>query len=87
MIEIEVYAAGLRSPDKLMGLDLELGAISGLRYKVDALHDIMFLESDEMLPSLEEIRCIFSKLGLQARFVGQTHSAARSTTATRLIRP
>lgn len=86
MIEIEVYAAGLRSPDKLMGLDLELGAIPGLRYKVDTLHDVMFLESDEILPSLEEIRCIFSKLGLQARFVGQTHSAARSTTATRVIR-
>jgi hypothetical protein len=86
MIEIEVYAEGLRSPDKLMGLDLELGAVAGLRYKVDTLHDIIFLESDELLPSLEEIRSIFSKLGLQARFVGQTHSAARSTSATRLIR-
>ncbi len=87
MIEIEVYAAGLRSPDKLMGLDLELGAIPGLRYKVDTLHDVMFLESDEVLPSLEEIRCIFSKLGLQARFVGQTQSANRSSKATRVIRP
>lgn len=87
MMEIEVYAAGLRSPDKLMGLDLELGAIPRLRYKVDTLHDVMFLESDETIPSLEEIRCIFSKLGLQALFVGQTHRAARSSTATRVIRP
>lgn len=87
MIELEVYAAGMRSPDKLMGLDLELGAVPGLRYKVDTLHDIMFLESDEAAISLEEVRSIFNKLDLTARFVGQTHSMARSQTATQVIRP
>lgn len=87
MIELEVYAPGLRSPDKLMGLDLELGALPGLRYKVDTLHDIMFLESDDADISLEEIRSIFNKLDLAVRFVGQTHSVARSQTATQVIRP
>ncbi len=87
MIELEVYAAGLRSPDKLMGLDLELGAIPGLRYKVDTLHDLIFLESDDPALSLEEIGSIFNKLDLQARFVGQTHSIAKSATATQVIRP
>ncbi|MBU3666752.1 MAG: hypothetical protein FGM15_12880 [Chthoniobacterales bacterium] len=87
MIELEVYAAGLRAPDKLMGLDLELGAVPGLRYKVDTLHDIIFLESDDVAISLEEIRSIFNKLDLTARFVGQTHSVARSQSATQVIRP
>jgi len=87
MVELEIYAAGLRAPDKLMGLDLELGAIPGLRYKVDTLHDIIFLESDDADLSLEDICSIFNKLDLQARFVGQTHSVARSKSATQVIRP
>ena len=87
MVELQVYAAGVRAPDKLMGLDLELGAIPGLRYKVDTLHDMIFLESDDPALSLEEIRSIFNKLDLQARFVGQTHSVARSQSATQVIRP
>lgn len=87
MIELEVYAAGLRAPDKLMGLDLELGAIPGLRYKVDTAHDVIFLESDDPELSLEEIRSIFNKLDLQARFVGQTHTIAKSASATQVIRP
>lgn len=87
MIELQVYASGLRAPDKLMGLDLELGAIPGLRYKVDTLHDLMFLESDDSALSLEEIRSIFNKLDLRARFVGQTHTVAQSASATQIIRP
>jgi hypothetical protein len=87
MIELEIYAAGVRAPDKLMGLDLELGGIPGLRYKVDTLHDIIFLESSDSDLSLEVIRSIFNKLDLQARFVGQTHSVARSKSATQVIRP
>ncbi len=87
MIELEVYAAGLRAPDKLMGLDLELGAIPGLRYKVDTLHDVMFLEADGPGISIEGIRSIFNKLDLKARFVGQTHSVALSQSATQVIRP
>ncbi len=87
MTELEVYAAGLRAPDKLMGLDLELGAIPGLRYKVDTLHDLMFLESDDPDLSLQEIESIFNKIGLKARFVGQTHTVAKSASATQVIRP
>ena len=89
MVEIQVYAKGLRAPDKLLGLDLEFGAINGLRYKVDSLHDIAFLEfeSDEASISLEEVGSILRKLGLEACFVGQTHSIARSHTATQVIVP
>jgi len=85
MVEIEVYARGLRAPDKLLGLDLEFGAVPGLRYKVDALHDIMFIESDDQAISLEEIASLFRKLDLKALFVGQTHTIARSQSATQII--
>jgi hypothetical protein len=87
MVELQVYAAGVRAPDKLMGLDLELGAFPGLRYKVDALHDMIYLASDAPSLSLEEIRSIFNKLDLRALFVGQTHTAAISPSATQPIRP
>lgn len=87
MVEIEVYAKGVRAPDKLLGLDLELGAMPGLRYKVDSLHDIIFLESDDPAISLEEIGSIFRKLDLEARFVGQTHSVKQSQSATQVIGP
>ncbi len=87
MVEIEVYAHGLRAPDKLLGLDLEFGAVPGLRYKVDALHDIMFIESDDTAISLEEIASLFRKLDLKALFVGQTHTIARSQSATQIIGP
>lgn len=87
MVEIEVYARGLRAPDKLLGLDLEFGAVPGLRYKVDALHDIMFIESDDQAISLEEIASLFRKLDLKALFVGQTHTIARSQSATQIIGP
>jgi hypothetical protein len=85
MVEIEIYAKGLRTPDKLLGLDLEFGAIPSLHYKVDTLHDIMFVESDDYAISLQEIASIFAKLGLKACFVGQTHAVARSQSATQVI--
>jgi hypothetical protein len=87
MIELEIYAAGVRAPDKLMGLDLELGAVPGLRYKVDTLHDLVFLETPDRGLALEDIRSIFNKLDLDARFVGQTHSAARAQSATQRLAP
>lgn len=87
MVEFQIYAAGLRSPDKLMGLDLELAAINDLHYKVDALHDIIFIESENSDLSLKELECIFAKLGLKSLFVGQTHALPQSPSATQLIRP
>ena len=87
MVELQVYAAGIRAPDKLMGLDLELGAIPGVRYKADTLHDMIFLESEDPAVSLEEIRNIFNKLDLQARFVGQTYPVAPTPSDTQVIRP
>lgn len=87
MVEVQIYAAGLRAPDKLMGLDLELGAIPDVRYKVDTLHDIVYLESESAAISLEELRSIFKKLDLRALFVGQTRAVANSPSATRPLEP
>ena len=70
MLEIEVYAAGVRNVDKILALDHELEAVAGLRYKVDSNHDIVYLDFDEPTLSIQEIRGIFRRLGLEARIVG-----------------
>ena len=70
MIELEVYAAGVRNLEKILELDLELEAIPGLRYKVDSNHDIVYLEADEPKFTIQQIRNAFERLGLQPRFVG-----------------
>ena len=70
MIELEVYAAGVRDLNKILELDHRLEAIAGLRYKVDSNHDLVYLEFDEPSINLREIRAIFLKLGLDPRFIG-----------------
>ena len=70
MIEIEVYAAGVRNLEKILELDHELEAISGLHYKVDSNHDIVYMELETPTFTVTDIRAIFSKLGLDAKVVG-----------------
>lgn len=70
MIEVEVYAAGVRSLEKILELDHELEAVPGLRYKVDSNHDIVYLDFEEPTLSIQQIRAIFRKIGLEARVVG-----------------
>ncbi len=70
MLELEVYAAGVRDLNKVLELDTELQTIAGLRYKVDSNHDLVYLELDEPTVSFRDIRSIFRRLDLQPRFVG-----------------
>ena len=70
MIELEVYAAGIRNLEKILELDHELETIPGLHYKVDSNHDIINLEFEQPVVSLQELKGIFAKLGLNAKFVG-----------------
>ena len=70
MIELEVYATGLRDLDKILELDHQFEAIPGLRYKVDSNHDLIYLELDEPTITTREIRAIFKKLDLDPRFIG-----------------
>jgi hypothetical protein len=71
MIEVEVYAAGVRQPDKMLGLALELDVIPQLRYKVDTNHDVVYMEFGGEMPSIESLTAIFRKINLEPRFVGQ----------------
>ena len=82
MLELEVYAAGVRDMDKILELDHELETIAGLRYKVDRNHDIVYLELEEPTVTFREIRSVFRKLGLDPRFVGTIPHELRPKTKT-----
>jgi hypothetical protein len=82
MIELEVYAAGLRDLNQILDLDHELEATPGLRYKVDSNHDIVYLELEEPTITFREVRAIFKKLGLDPRFIGAIPPELRPKTKT-----
>ncbi len=86
MIELEVYAAGVRHLDKILELDHEFEAVPGLRYKVDSNHDIVYLEFDEPTYTIQELRAIFRKLGLEARIVGSIPAEMNPKSKTQPIR-
>ena len=85
MIELEVYAAGLRDLNKILELDHQLEAIPGLRYKVDANLNIVYMELDEPTITFREIRAVFKKLGLDPRFIGAIPAELRPKTKTQLL--
>ncbi len=85
MLELEVYAAGVRDLNKVLELDQELAAIAGLRYKVDRNHDIVYLEFEQPTVTLRDIRALFQKLGLEARFVGSVPHELRAKSETQLL--
>ena len=71
MIEVVIYAPGVRQNDKILGLSLELDGIPNLRYKVDTNHDIIYMEFGGDVPSLDTIESFFRKIDLEPRLVGQ----------------
>ncbi len=85
MIELEVYAAGLRNLDTILELDRQLEAIPGLRYKVDRNHDLVYFELEEARVTLRELRAIFRKIGLEARFIGAVPDELRDKNKTELL--
>ena len=85
VLELEVYAAGVRDLNKILELDIELGAITGLHYKVDRNHDIVYMELEAPTVTFREIRSIFRKLGLDPRFVGAIPAELRPKTKTQLL--
>jgi hypothetical protein len=86
MIELEVYAAGIRNVDKILMLDRSLEGVSSLRYKVDANHDIVYLDFDEPTMTVQEIRAIFRSLGLEPRVVGAIPSDLSPRSKTQPLR-
>ena len=86
MIELEVYAAGVRNLDKILELDHELEAVPSLRYKVDSNHDIVYLAFDEPSMTIQEVRAVFRKLGLEPRIVGGVPSELNPKSKTQPLR-
>ncbi len=86
MIDLEVYAAGVRNLDKILELDLEFQSVAGLRYKVDSNHDIVYLEFEEPSLKIAEIRALFRKLGLEPRIVGPVPAELNPKTKTQRLR-
>lgn len=85
MVELEVYAAGVRAPDKMLGLALELDVIPRLRYKVDTDHDIIYMEFEDEVPRLSTFEVLFAKLELDLRFVGRLPENVSSCKKTQRI--
>lgn len=71
MIELEVYAVGLRDSDYIQKLNHELEAFQGVRYQVDPNHDIVYFEMQEASVTLAQVSNAFNRIGLHPRFVGQ----------------
>ena len=86
MIELEVYATGVRNLDKILELDHELEAVPSLRYKVDSNHEIVYLDFEEPTLTIQEIRAIFRKLGLEPRIVGGIPSELNPKSKTQPLR-
>ena len=82
MFEVEIYAHGLREMANILELDRQLVENAGLRYKMDANHDIVYLEFDEPTLSIREIRTIFLNLGLEPLFIGAIPTELQSRTKT-----
>jgi hypothetical protein len=85
MIEVEIYAQGVRQPDKMLGLALELDVIPNLRYKVDTNHDIVYMEFGNEVPTIETMESFFRKIDLEPRLVGQLPQQENSAKKTQRI--
>lgn len=80
MIELEVYAPGVRELSKVLELDHSLSEIGGLRCKVDRNHDLVYLEFDEpVTTNVTQLQVIFRRVGLVPRFVGEIAAELRGT--------
>ena len=82
MIELEVYATGLRDLNTILELDRQLETVPGLRYKVDRNHDLVYFELEEAGVTLRELRAMFRKIGLEPRFIGAIPDELRDRSKT-----
>lgn len=79
MIEVEIYAPGLRNESTLMQLRNQMDHFPRVRYKVDTRHDIVYFEIDRSGDiSQMEINQIFEAIDLSPRFVGQIPAELKS---------
>jgi hypothetical protein len=86
MIELEVYAKGLRHGDSVLQLRNQMDVLPRVRYKIDSHHDLVYFEIDDPQEvSLAQLDEVFTGIGLVPRFVGQIPEAMRLTDQTTRI--
>ncbi len=85
MIEFEVYAPGIRETSRVLQFDQEVQAFAGLRYKIDAAHDIVYFEMETPLLTLQDIRALFRRIGLEGHFVGLIPPELKPKAKTQLL--
>ena len=56
MIDLQVYASGLREGDYVLRLGHALETYAGVRYKVDRNHDMVYFEFDQPTMSLSQVQ-------------------------------
>jgi hypothetical protein len=79
MIELEVYAKGLRATNYLMHLRSQMDLLPSVRYKIDERHDLVYFEIDDPESvTLSQLHGLFEDIGLRPRFVGQIPEALRA---------
>jgi hypothetical protein len=72
MLEIEIYAPGLRQESRLMEFCSQMDMQPKVRYKVDSHHELVYFEIDEPGDiTLDELTECFTSIGLAPRIVGQ----------------
>ncbi len=72
MIELEVYARGLRHGDNVLRLQSQMDVIPHVRYKIDLNHDLVYFELDNAEHITQrKLARLFEDIGLEPRFVGQ----------------
>ncbi|WP_395716860.1 hypothetical protein [Prosthecobacter sp.] len=86
MIEVEIYAPGVRTEAAMMQLRNQMDHFPRVRYKVDARHDIVYFEIDRPGDiNQQEIHQIFDAIDLVPRFVGQIPEELRTGQTTKLV--
>ena len=86
MLEIEIYASGIRDTQNIMNLGHAFETVEGIRYKVDGNHDIVYIEMDEPVMSLVELKDVFTRLSLEPCVVGSIPPELRPKTKTQLLK-
>ena len=70
-LELEVYAPGLRDNDHILLLRQQLDLLPRLRYKIDAAHEVVYFEADEVGDLTQRaVADLFDAIGIAPRFVG-----------------
>jgi hypothetical protein len=74
-LEVEIYAPGLRVGDRLLQLAHQMDLLPGIRYKIDAPHELVYLEADAPGALTQNAAvAIFEAIGIAPRFVGDINA-------------